>query len=433
LPEARRGTDSQRPTVPVMIRTVRGSAIAAGGARLDPRDVRVRSIDVLRGLAVALMVIDHVRVFAGVPPGGATPALFFTRWVTHYCAPAFVFLAGTSAWLHGRANRGLPRFLLTRGMWLIVLELTVVRLAWTFNLDFGDHAMAGVLWVLGASMIVLAALTWLPAWAVGAIGVAIIAGHNLLDARLAALDGPVAWWWKLLYVGFYAGPIELGDSGPRVHVLYSLVPWVGVMAAGYALGALLAPLRPGPDDTRSVRGADSWPRGADRWCFVLGAAAIALFVVLRALDGYGDLRPWSGSPKPGYLAFLDTTKYPASLDFLLMTLGPLLVAMPFAEHARGAIAGWLATLGRVPLFFYLLHIPLIHALAITIAWLRDGAVDPWLFTNHPMANPPPPDGYTWSLSLLYAVSAVALVLLTLACRRYAAYKQRHPDGWPRYL
>lgn len=368
----------------------------------------------LRGLAVALMVLDHVRVFAGVPAGGATPALFFTRWVTHYCAPAFVFLAGTSAFLHGRTHRDLPRFLLTRGLWLIVLELTVVRLAWTFNLDFGGHAMAGVLWVLGASMIVLAVLTRLPAWAVGALGLAIIAVHNVFDGHLAAIDGPVAWWWKLLYVGFHAGPIELGAGGPHVHVLYSLVPWIGVMAAGYAFGALLA-----------------HPR-RDR-CAAVGAGAIALFVLLRALDGYGDPRPWSESSKPGYLAFLDATKYPASLDFLLMTLGPLLVAVPFAERARGAIASWLATLGRVPLFFYLLHIPLVHALAIVVAWLRDGAVDPWLFANHPMAAPPPPSGYPWSLPLLYLVTAVALVPLTLACRRYAAYKQRHPDGPLRYL
>jgi uncharacterized membrane protein len=402
-------------SVPVTIRAVRGSTVASSATHRDPPAVRVRSIDVLRGLAVALMVLDHVRVFAGVPAGGATPALFVTRWITHYCAPAFVFLAGTSAFLYGRTHRDLPRFLLTRGLWLVVLELTVVRLAWTFNLDFDGHAMAGVLWVLGASMIVLAALTRLPVWALGTLGVAIIAGHNLLDGQLAAVDGPVAWWWKLVYVGFYAGPIEVGATGPRIHVLYSLIPWVGVMASGYAFGALLA-----------------HPR-RDRWVTAIGAGAIALFVLLRALDGYGDPRPWSTSPKPGYLAFLDVTKYPASLDFLLMTLGPMLVAMPLAERARGAIASWLATLGRVPLFFYLLHLPLAHVLAITAAWLRDGDVDPWLFANHPMAAPPPPDGYAWRLPLLYAVTAVALVLLTVACRRYDAYKQRHPGGWLRYL
>ncbi|HSS02874.1 MAG TPA: heparan-alpha-glucosaminide N-acetyltransferase domain-containing protein [Kofleriaceae bacterium] len=376
--------------------------------------MRVRSIDVLRGLAVALMVIDHVRVFSGVPAGGATPGVFFTRWVTHFCAPAFVFLAGASAYLYARTHRDLPRFLVVRGLWLIVLEATIVRLSWTFNLDFGGHGMAGVLWVLGASMIALAVLTRLPPWLVGALGVAIIAGHNLFDARLAAIHGPVAWPWKLLYVGFYAGPIELGD-GPRIQVLYSLVPWVGVMAAGYGFGAILV-----------------HPR-RDRCCAAIGLAAIALFIVLRALDGYGDLRPWSTSPKPGYLAFLDVTKYPASLDLLLVTLGPLLAAVPLAERAHGPIARWLATLGRVPLFFYLLHIPLVHALAIAVAWMRGGAVDPWLFTNHPMANPPPPAGYAWSLPLLYVVVAVALALLTLACQRYAAYKQQHPDGWLRFL
>jgi uncharacterized membrane protein len=376
--------------------------------------VRVRSIDVLRGLAVAVMVLDHVRVFSGVPAGGATPGVFFTRWVTHFCAPAFVFLAGASAYLYGRTHRDLSRFLVGRGLLLIVLELTVVRLAWTFNLDFGGHALAGVLWVLGASMIVLAALARLPAWAVGVVGLAIIAGEGLLDGRLADTAGPVAWWWKLLYVGFLAGPIELGDGGLRVQVLYSLVPWIGVMAAGYGFGALLA-----------------HPR-RDR-CAVLGVAAIALFVVLRWHDGYGDPRSWVGSPKPGYLAFLDATKYPASLEFLLMTLGPLLVAVPLAERARGPIAGWLATLGRVPLLFYLLHLPLVHGLAVVVSWLRAGAVEPWLFANHPMDAGRPPDGYAWSLALVYAVTALALVVLSVACARYAAYKQQHPGGWRRYL
>lgn len=367
----------------------------------------------LRGLAVALMVLDHVRVFAGVPAGGATAALFFTRWVTHYCAPAFVFLAGASAYHYGRAHRDLPRFLVTRGLWLIVLEATVVRLAWTFNLDFGGHALAGVLWMLGVSMIALAALTWLPVWAVGALGLAIIAGHDVLDGQVAAADGPIAWWWKLLYVGFLAGPIEVA-GGPHIQVLYSIVPWVGVMAAGYGFGAILA-----------------HPR-RDR-CVVIGACAIALFVVLRWRDGYGDPWPRAGSSKPGYLAFLDVTKYPASLDFLLLTLGPLLVAVPFAERARGAISRWLATLGRVPLFFYLLHLPLVHGLAVVVSWLRAGAIEPWLFANHPMDAGRQPAGYAWSLPLLYAITALALVVLTLACHRYAAYKQRHLDGWLRYV
>jgi uncharacterized membrane protein len=380
-----------------------------------PPAARLRSIDALRGLAVVLMVLDHARVYAGIPAGGDTPGVFFTRWITHYCAPAFVFLAGTSAYLYGRTHRDLPRFLVTRGVLLVVLELTVVRLAWTFNLDFAGYELAGVLWVLGWCMVLLAALSKLPAWAVAAIGLVIVVGHNAFDARLAAVDGPVAWGWKLLYVAFYAGPIEAGPDGPRLVVLYTLIPWIGVMAAGYGFGALV-----------------THPR-RDRWCAAIGLGAIAAFVVLRAVDGYGDPRPWAESSKPAWLAFLDTAKYPASLAFVLMTLGPMIAALPLAERARGPIARALASVGSVPLFFYLVHLPLVHALAIAVSALRTGGVDRWLYANHPMAAPPPPADHVWSLPLLYLVWAIATVLLALACRWYAAVKRRHPGGWLRYL
>src|SRR5215813_6011628 len=177
---------------------------------------RIASIDIVRGAVMVLMAIDHVRVFSGVPAGGLPPAVFFTRWITHFCAPAFVFLAGTSAFLHGsRPNAGLPRFLLIRGLWLVALELTFLRVAWTFNLDFAHYELAGVIWVIGWSMVLLAALSKLPSGIVGAFGVVIIAGHNLLDAHVGALipalegaGGLRAALWKIGYVGFWAGPIQ---------------------------------------------------------------------------------------------------------------------------------------------------------------------------------------------------------------------------------
>lgn len=377
-----------------------------------------------------LMAIDHVRVYSGLPAGGSTAGLFFTRWVTHFCAPAFVFLAGSSAFLFGRRHAHLARHLAVRGAWLIFLELTFMRLAWTFNLDFARYEMAGVLWVIGWCMIGLAALSRLPIIAIGLLGVVIIAAHNLLDSYAAALvpalgEHRFAGVWKIMYIGFFAGPIRLGAEGPNLMVLYSIVPWIGVMAAGYAFGQVL-----------------TWEPGRrNRACMAIGLAAIGLFVLLRGLDVYGDPRPWrtaaAGRPgaaaMPAVLAFLNTSKYPASLSFLLMTLGPMIALIPPLEHARGAAARWISVFGRVPFFFYLLHVPLIHGLAVVVCRIRLGAVSPWLFANHPMGNPPAPDGYAWSLPLLYAVWAAAVLILYFPCRWFAGVKARRRDWWLGYL
>jgi uncharacterized membrane protein len=379
---------------------------------------------------MVLMAVDHVRVYSGLPAGGPTPGIFFTRWVTNFCAPAFIFLAGTSAFLYGQKRPGLSRFLITRGVWLIFLELTVLRLSWTFNFDFKRYEMAGVIWVIGWGMILLAGLVKLPLRAVALIGLVIIAGHNLADAHLGTLvpalsSGSLSGLWKVLYLGFYGGPIRFGADGPNLIVLYSLIPWIGVMAAGYAFGWVLT-LEPGR---------------RDRVCLWVGLGATALFLVLRGSNLYGDPRPWNvatvgepgAPPMPAFLAFLNTNKYPASLDFLLMTLGPTIALMPLLERARGALARWITVFGRVPFFYYVLHIPLIHALALVVSLAREGAVDPWLFTNHPMGNPPAPEGYTWSLGLLYAVWAVVIAALYFPCRWFAELKARRKDWWLGYL
>lgn len=399
------------------------SAVAGSGARIT-------SIDIVRGVIMILMAIDHVRVYSGLPAGGPTVGIFFTRWITHFCAPAFLFLAGTSAFLHGRTHAGLSRTLAIRGVWLIVLELTILRLAWTFNLQFAQYQMAGILWVIGWSMILMAALVRLPVTVVGAIGVGIIATHNLLDPVLEALvpslqQDVAGGLWKILYVGFFAGPIRIGPDGPNLIVLYSIVPWIGVMAAGYGFGAILMLA----------------PERRNRACLTIGAVATALFVGLRGFDLYGDPRPWgaaasgpgSPAPMPALFAFLNTTKYPASLLFLLMTLGPTIASMPRLERTAGSLARWMTVFGRVPFFFYVLHIPLIHALALLVSRIRLGEVSPWLFTNHPMGNPPAPDGYAWSLPLLYLVWGVATVVLYFACRWFADVKARRRDWWLKYL
>ena len=362
-----------------------------------------------------LMAIDHVRVYSGLPAGGPTPGIFFTRWITHFCAPAFLFLAGTSAFVYGRKHADLSRFLIVRGAWLVLLELTVLRVAWTFNFDFAGYEMAGVIWVIGWCMILLAALVKLPLKVVAAIGLLIIAAHNAISIPGG---GGVGALWKILYVGFWAGPIQFGQNGPNLIVLYSIVPWIGVMAAGYAFGAVLT----------------LEPARRNRICLALGLGAVLLFVVLRGLNLYGDPRPWSSAPPmPAVLSFLNTTKYPASLLFLLMTLGPTVALIPLLEGARGALARWVTVFGRVPFFYYVLHVPLIHALACVVSLLRSGAVSPWLFANHPMGNPPAPDGYMWGLSLLYLVFAVAIVILYSPCRWFADLKARRADWWLKYL
>ena len=384
-------------------------------AVVELRSQRIASIDVLRGLAVVLMAIDHVRVYAGVPAGGPTPGVFFTRWITHFVAPVFVFLAGTAAFLHGQkleSKKALAKFLVARGLLLIALELTVIRLAWTFNFDFASYVLGGVIWVIGWSMIALAGLVFLPTAVVGAFGVVMIFAHNLADIfirpNLEALQGSVPW-----SVGYFA--FEIGGTDPLV-VLYSLVPWIGVMAAGYAFGALFTL------DVARRR----------RVFLQIGGAAIALFIVLRFVNAYGDPRPWESDPAggwwPGVRSFLNTTKYPASLIFLLMTLGPAIALLPFLERPANGLTRALDVFGRVPMFYYLLHIPLIHLLAIGVSLVRTGAVDPWLFQNHPMRVGPAPEGYQWSLWLLYLITVIAVAILYVACRWYGRVKResRHP-------
>jgi uncharacterized membrane protein len=292
--------------------------------------------------------------------------------------------------------------------------------------------MAGVIWVIGWSMILLAILSRLPAALAGAFGLILIFGHNMLDgyiyARLDSLgEGLGAGLWKILYVGFFAGPIGFGPNGPTLIVLYSIIPWIGVMAAGYAFGSIVT----------------MEPARRDRLCQIIGAVAIALFLVLRAFNIYGDPQPWSATgaggagpplpPLPPLLSFLNTTKYPASLLFLLMTLGPAIALMPLLEKARGGAADWLAVFGRVPFFYYMLHIPLIHVLALAVSQVRLGQVSPWLFGNHPMGAGRAPEGYMWSLPQLYLIWALTLVILYPACRWFADVKSRRKDWWLSYL
>jgi uncharacterized membrane protein len=375
---------------------------------------RVASIDLIRGAVMVLMAIDHVRVYSGLPAGGPYPGIFFTRWITHFVAPAFIFLAGTSAFFYGRKHSDLSRFLLIRGIWLVLLELTVIRVGWTFNFDFAHYLMAGVIWVIGWCMIIMSAMVHARPRTVGIIGVAITVLHNAVMGPLMSVLPFLGESWKVLYIGPAQGPL----NGTPLIVLYSIIPWIGVMAAGYWFGTVLA----------------MEPARRNRICLRLGLGATALFLLLRATNLYGDPRPWTSMQMPQLLAFLNTTKYPASLSFLLMTLGPTIALIPLLDRARGRVAQWLTVFGRVPFFYYLLHIPLIHALAVIVSLIRTGSANPWLFTNHPMAPGDLPEGYMWGLGLLYLVWAIAVVLLYFPSRWYAELKARRTDlRWVKYL
>lgn len=387
---------------------------------------RLPGIDQVRGILMALMALDHARHFLSdsleTSPTNlttTTPGQFLTRWVTHFCAPGFVFLAGTGANLYARDRplRDVSRFLLLRGLWLVLLELTVVRcLGWTFNFDY-SHIMAGVLWAIGWSMVVLALLIHLDVRAVAAIGVLIITAHNLFDDVRARAFGSFGWLWTILHRTGHVQPL----ASVRLRISYPVLPWIGVIAVGYAFGALL-------EAPAAVR---------RRRLIALGLSLTVAFVALRALNVYGDPRPWT--VKSSWLftlfSFLHCEKYPPSLAFLLMTLGPLILALGVLERPPLAALQAFQWLGRAPLFFYLLHIPLIHLLAVVLARVRYGHAE-FLFQNPPAARGPSfpmPDGYGYPLPLVYLIWIAVVGGLMWLCRWYGKYKQAHPSAWLTYL
>jgi len=321
---------------------------------------RLNSIDFLRGLVMVLMALDHTRDFftaGGFNPRDVTePALFLTRWITHFCAPTFIFLAGISAFLYGmeRKTSDVSWYLFTRGCWLVLIEFAVVRFGWTFSFKI-DYLVIQVIFAIGASMITLAALVHLPRWAIATVGLALIAGHNLFDGIKAEQLGVAAPIWHLLH---QPGALDL-TYGFKLIVLYPLIPWIGVMAAGYALGPVF----------RLKRGTRA------RQPFDIGALITVGFVFLRASNLYGDPAPWAvqNGVVATTLSFINCEKYPPSLLFLAMTLGPALMLVAVSDGAQGIIAGWITTFGRVPLFYYIAHIYLLHA--ILFAWITIGSAD----------------------------------------------------------
>jgi uncharacterized membrane protein len=379
---------------------------------------RLESVDALRGIAMVLMALDHTRnflsnaQFAPVDLAHTTPALFFTRWVTHFCAPAFFLLAGVGASLslaRGRSLAQVSRFFLTRGLWLVVLELTLVSFGWDFTLHVTPW-LAGVIWALGWSMVFMAALAWLPRRAIAVVGIALIVLHNMTDAVTPAAFGEFGWLWRFLH---FPDP----HAGTLIRIDYPIIPWVGVMAVGYAMGPLF---RESPERRQKI-------------LVGIGVSAVIGFIGLRWLNNYGDPMPWSVETRGTYtlLSFLRVRKYPPSLAYLLMTLGPLLIALVWLEHARGRVLSFFVTYGRVPLLFYVAHIYLVHLVAVLVAYGQGGPAS-FLFTSDgPMAEHPP--WYGVDLGWVYVGWVLIVIALYPMCRAFAKVKARRRDWWLSYL
>jgi uncharacterized membrane protein len=377
---------------------------------------RIDAIDVLRGLVMVVMALDHVREYFHAATPGLDPTdpvnshllLYATRWVTYFCAPTFVFLSGVSAWLRGARGdrRELTGFLLVRGLWLILLELTIVGTGFTFH---PGYLFLQVIWVIGAGFIVLACLCRLPTSWVLALGLAIIAGHNLLDGVAATPPGGTATAMDFLH-----GRFAFVAIGPFKGVLlYSALGWIGIMLAGYGMGPLFR--LPAARRARTLS--------------LLGAGIVLAFLILRLVNRYGDPAPWSGQPTPAgtAMSFLRVSKYPPSLDFTLVTLGPMIALLPWLDRLWSGARNVLRTFGRVPFFYYVLHIYLIHGCA-AVAGMLQGL--PFASFTDPLN---PPRGFGVPLGAVYLLWALVPILLYFPCRWFEDLRRRRTDWWLSYL
>jgi uncharacterized membrane protein len=399
---------------------------------------RIDSIDILRGLVMVVMALDHTRDFfthlrfAPETLARTWYALFFTRWITHFCAPLFCFLAGTGSFFYGRRRTPaeLSHFLWTRGLWLILLEFTIVGTGWTFQFPF---IAFNVIWALGASMVIMAAAVQLPVRWLGTISVLVIATHNLFDGIRPERFGPLAWLWALLHV---PGPVSL-PFDVQQYVLYPLIPWVAVMGAGYAFGTVYS-LEPDHRRKLIVR---------------LGLILTLAFVLLRVTNLYGNPPAGQGVVSQGdwhiqptlektVILFLDVEKYPPSLQFLLMTLGPSFLLLACLDKqttdkrtsqqpTNSGSASALVVFGRVPMFYYILHIYLIHTMAFVVALMFHQPAN-WLLHGGFWLNDIP-SGYGHGLPFIYLMWITAVIILYFPCHWWANLKRRRKDWWLSYL
>ena len=380
---------------------------------------RIEAVDVVRGVIMVIMALDHTRDYFGMPGANptalasTTPALFFARWITHFCAPTFFLLTGTGAYLSlsKQTPRQLSRFLFTRGLWLIFLEIVVLRFMMTFNVDYRVTILT-VLWALGWSMITLSALVFLRPAVVAATGLVLIVGHNLLDG----IRSPNPIWSFLHAPGFL-----LNNPDHTVFISYPIIPWIGVTAVGYALGQIYA-----------------WPAERRRqWLLRAGIAATAAFFVLRGINVYGDPVKWAAQKSLAFtlISFFNLNKYPPSLLFLLMTLGPVLLFLRAVDRKTPTVLEPAMIIGKVPMFYFLLHFTLIHLIAVAVTYAQNGSAH-WMFESPGLDTFPftPPPNWGFSLPIVYLVWAIVVISCYPLSRWYADVKRRRPDlKWLSYL
>jgi len=383
---------------------------------------RIQSLDLLKGLVIIFMALDHTRdyfhansfLFEPTDPEKTNFILFFTRWITHYCAPAFSLLAGTSAYLAGRrkTKRELSSFLIKRGLWLIFIEFTIVLFGWSFNIHFSSFGLL-VIWSLGISMIFLAGIIHLPMKYILLFSLLVIFGHNTLD-NISFDNSPL--WYVIHERGFF----DL-FNGIRIRVVYPVVPWIGVMSLGYYAGKFY-------DKTVD-------PVKRQKLFIITGVTAVLLFLLVRSVNLYGNPQHWKayGNFWSTLYSFLDPLKYPPSLSYLLMTLGPAFLFLGISENVKGKLTGFISTFGKVPFLFYILHIYLIHFFATLLAELTGFG---WqaMILNGFVSGQPQLVGYGVNLGWVYAVWVGIILILYPFCRKFGAYKLQHKEKeWLSYF
>jgi len=386
------------------------------------QNTRIATIDFLRGLVMILMALDHVRMYFGFgtwfsePTNLATttPLLFFTRWITHFCAPVFVFLAGTSAYLYGirRANtKETALFLLTRGLWLISVELVIVNFAWTFDITYSFRILQ-VIWAIGVSMVALSALVFLPNWLILGIGTLLVCGHNLLDTiNLEGSSAPDILWYAL-----HQPHSVFINSTHLVNFVYPVLPWIGLMALGYVFGAFYQ--KDFPAEQRR------------RWLLRIGIGTTLLFMLLRNFNLYGEPQPWQTQSSFVFslMSFLNTTKYPPSLHFLLMTIGPALIFLSAMEPFGKRLPTPVITFGKVPFFFYIIHLYVIHALAMLLLVYEGRDWHQYILSARGIMSGTLRN-FGLGLGAVYVVWILVVASLFPFCKWYQTYRENHPMKW----
>jgi hypothetical protein len=386
---------------------------------------RVFSIDLIRGLAMIIMALDHTRDFFhkysflhdAADLEHTSPAIFFTRWITHFCAPTFIFLAGTSAFLSGqkKSRKELSAFLFKRGLWLILLEITAVSFGWLFNPLFNIFNLQ-VIWAIGVCMILLSILIYVPSRILPIIALLLIAAHNLLDNIHVSGNTLPAFLWSILheFQFFKFGPLT-------IFMVYPVMPWAGLMTLGYCFGRLYLPAI----STESRK----------KKLVIFGLAGIAAFILIRYLNGYGDPSPWS-IQKSGLftlLSFLNVSKYPPSLLFILMTISPLMLLLAYTEKIQTRFSNWISVFGKVPMFYYLIHIYVIHLAAMITGIFQGYAAKNWIIVSGWVSDEEGLKGFGFSLPGVYLIWFLIIIILYFPCRRYERYKTTHDHWWLSYL